>query len=241
MDKETIAGVYRNRKSYQQFEVDDGDIQLKYIRKYIPDDTSLPILDAGCGNGRYALKLKGMGYSNISAVDLFDSIPVDGIDYHKASIENLPFEDLHFAFVYANSVIYYPRDTKLVINELKRVLKPGGVLLITAHTRYSLFTLKRVIQRFFNSGKAKHLKGVRFKSAAAYRKLLQDCGFEVVLVDGFLLSFVWVPSINLIIALCNKYLKTRFQPVRQQITRNRCFARLKSEIAYHMILAAVKK
>src|SRR5512145_2038806 len=148
MDNKTIVDIYLKRKAYKSFEIDDRDIVLQYILKYISPERDASILDAGCGNGRYALKLCRLNYTHISAVDLFESIPVKDVQYFRAGIENLPFDDTTFRFVYAISVIYYPTDTERAVKEFSRVLKPGGVILITAHTRYSLFTLRRIVLRF---------------------------------------------------------------------------------------------
>src|SRR5512133_1208059 len=122
MDNNTIKDIYLERKSYQSLHVDDSDIQLQYILKFIPADKNISILDAGCGNGRRALKLSHLNYTNVSAVDLFDSIPVKEIKYFKASIEDLPFNNNEFEFVYAMSVIYYPADPGKAIKEFERVL-----------------------------------------------------------------------------------------------------------------------
>jgi ubiquinone/menaquinone biosynthesis C-methylase UbiE len=241
MDSKTIADVYLKRKSYHQLEVEDTDIQLQYIIRYIPEDQTAPILDAGCGNGKYALKLLHMNYANISAVDLYKSITVKEISYHQAGIENLPFDDSTFQFIYSNSVIYYPSDTEKAIRELARVLRPGGLLLMTAHTRYSLFTLKRVLQRFFKSRKVRHLQDVRFKSAGEYIRLLQNNGFELLRVDGFMLSFILVPFYNMLRLFLFKYSGIKPAPVKYSITNNKHVARIKSVFAYHMVLVARKE
>jgi ubiquinone/menaquinone biosynthesis C-methylase UbiE len=209
--------------------------------KFIPTDKNISILDAGCGNGRRALKLFHLNYTKISAVDLFDSIPVKEINYFKASIEDLPFNNNEFEFVYAMSVIYYPTDPGKAIKEFERVLKPGGTLIITAHTKYSLFTLKRIFMRLLKRKNVQHLKDVRFKSANEYIGLLKRSNFEINLIDGFNLSFIFVPAYNLFKAALAKYTKINLPFFPQRITKSKAIARLKSIFAYHMIIVARKK
>ena len=49
-----------------------------------------------------------------------------------------------------NSVIFYLANPEKRIMEFKRVLKKGGIVFITAHTKYSLFILWRCIKRLFD-------------------------------------------------------------------------------------------
>ncbi|MBN1144183.1 MAG: methyltransferase domain-containing protein [Bacteroidales bacterium] len=240
MDNKTILDIYLKRKAFQSFEIDDRDIVLQYMLKYIPREHDAPILDAGCGNGRYALKLCRLNYTGISAVDLFESIPVKDVQYFRAGIENLPFEDNSFRFIYAISVIYYPTDTEGAVKEFSRVLKPGGVVLITAHTKYSLFTLRRIMLRFLGNKKVKHLNGVRFKTASEYCSLLRNNGFNIRLVDGYNMSFILLPTYNYIRAVFSKYFHLHLPAIHGHITQNSFMARLKSIFAYHMIIVAEK-
>jgi ubiquinone/menaquinone biosynthesis C-methylase UbiE len=53
--------------------------------------------------------------------------------------ENLPFPDNHFDFVYSFGVIHHSPDTKKIISEIHRVLKPGGKFWITVYHKNSLF------------------------------------------------------------------------------------------------------
>ncbi len=240
MDSKTIVDIYLKRKAFKSFEIDDRDIVLQYILKYIPGEHDASILDAGCGNGRYALKLCSLNYTNISAVDLFESIPVNDVKYFRAGIENLPFDDNSFRFIYAISVIYYPADTEGAVKEFSRVLKPGGIVLITAHTKYSLFTLKRVILRLLGNIKVKHLNEVRFKTASEYCTLLRNNGFNIRLIDGYNLSFIFLPTYNYIRAVFSKYLHLHLPAIHGHITQNRFVSRLKSIFAYHLIIVAEK-
>lgn len=102
----------------------------------------MKLLDLGCGLGRHSMYMAQKGF-DVTAVDLSDL----GVTHLKewAAKENLavqtgvcnmltlPFENSSFDCIMAYNVIYHT-DTPGVIsalNEIKRVLKPGGELFIT--------------------------------------------------------------------------------------------------------------
>lgn len=57
------------------------------------------------------------------------------IQLSRASIERLPFPDAHFDSVVVTLVLCSVRDPVYGLHEIKRVLKPGGSLLLLEHVR----------------------------------------------------------------------------------------------------------
>ena len=55
-----------------------------------------------------------------------------------ADAENLPFEDGTFDAVYSWGVLHHSPDTQKAVNEVYRVLKPGGFAKIMIYNKYSL-------------------------------------------------------------------------------------------------------
>jgi ubiquinone/menaquinone biosynthesis C-methylase UbiE len=53
--------------------------------------------------------------------------------------EQLPYDDNSFDFVYSFGVVHHTPDTQKVIDEIHRVLKPGGRCYITVYNKDSLF------------------------------------------------------------------------------------------------------
>ena len=51
--------------------------------------------------------------------------------------ENLPYPDSYFDVIYSNGVIHHSPDTQKMIDEMFRVLKPGGVIKIMVYARNS--------------------------------------------------------------------------------------------------------
>jgi ubiquinone/menaquinone biosynthesis C-methylase UbiE len=106
-------------------------------------DPSLPVLDAGCGTGRDSISLARMGL-NVIAADLsptmlaearqrlHDQPGVERITFRCMDMHALELADASCAGVLASaSFLHIPkRENLTVLNELVRVLAPGGPLLL---------------------------------------------------------------------------------------------------------------
>ena len=92
------------------------------------------VLDAGCGKGRYAALVKQHApHTEVHAIDvsaeMLTHVPA-GIHTQTASIQDLPFPDASFEFVYCIEALEHVPNPQAAIAEMARVLTPGGRLLI---------------------------------------------------------------------------------------------------------------
>ncbi len=92
------------------------------------------ILDAGCGKGRYAALIKQYSPdAEIHAVDVSDEmlkhVP-SNIVTRKASIQDLPYTDESFDLIYCIEALEHVPNPEAAIDEMVRVLRPGGRLVI---------------------------------------------------------------------------------------------------------------
>ncbi|MFV2116177.1 class I SAM-dependent methyltransferase [Micromonospora sp. LOL_025] len=96
------------------------------------------ILDAGCGSGPLSAALRAKGAVvtgfDVSAamVDLARQRLGEDADLHVADLSApLPFADAEFDDVVASLVLHYLEDWSGPLAELRRVLKPGGRLILS--------------------------------------------------------------------------------------------------------------
>lgn len=59
-------------------------------------------------------------------------------EFIHADAENMPFADNTFDVVYSNGVIHHTPNTKRVVDEMYRVLKPGGKVIVMVYAENSL-------------------------------------------------------------------------------------------------------
>ncbi|MFH0878912.1 MAG: methyltransferase domain-containing protein [Lentisphaerota bacterium] len=239
MDYNEIERVYRQRFEGARRLVQNEDNQWLYLLKQMPATREVCILDAGCGDGAYALKLAHEGYPHVQAIDLFDRLETEqAFIYTRASIDATPFLEGYFDLIYSFSVIFYLQDPVAGLKEFYRILRPGGILVLSMHTKYSLFTLDRIVRRAL--GRAEHLNGVRFYSAGAYKDMLQCAGFKVMDVDGF--GLFYSPR-NVINRICHK-LGGRFHGPDTGLAPFSAWRKMmkwfRATTGYHMLIAARK-
>ncbi len=98
------------------------------------------ILDAGCGSGPLAAALRDSGAVvtgfDVSAamIDLARQRLGGDADLHVADLASpLPFADAEFDDVVASLVLHYLEDWAGPLAELRRVLKPGGRLILSVN------------------------------------------------------------------------------------------------------------
>ena len=134
------------------------------LRGNITED--MTVLDAGCGYGRNLVYLLRLG-CEIYGVDA----DPDGIDhvrqlsailspnlpasnFQAGMIENMPFAETFADVVICNSVLHFARDDghfEAMLNELWRVLRPGGLLFCRLGSRIGM-NFERVRGNIYSIG-----------------------------------------------------------------------------------------
>ncbi|HEX4467573.1 MAG TPA: methyltransferase domain-containing protein [Solirubrobacteraceae bacterium] len=174
--------------------LEPSEIRLRaaFLREQLASLTvGARVLDVGCGEGVFTALLATMG-ADVLGADVaeeplrrarvahpqlrFELMPVDGA---------WPFEDACFDAVWAGEVIEHLADTAAWLSELRRVLRSGGLLLLSTPDHGLLTRLasavshRRFAARFDPRGQ--HL---RFYERTTLSHLIQDFGFEQIRVRG---------------------------------------------------------
>jgi SAM-dependent methyltransferase len=105
------------------------------------------VLDAGCGPGVTSLTLSQQGYK-VTAIDTdpakIEILRLLGLSLGRnlaaqiATVCDLPFRDASFDKVLCAEVLEHVEDDRRAVAELARVLRPGGVLVITVPSKHSI-------------------------------------------------------------------------------------------------------
>jgi ubiquinone/menaquinone biosynthesis C-methylase UbiE len=128
--------------AYRDFWWNEGFLNL--LAKRLQLHTHFKLLDVGCGQCHWSrLLVDYLGSpASVSGVDndkkwakgendLTEYFKSKGIDFDlkKGDAHELPYEDETFDIVTCQTLLIHVQQPKVVIDEMKRVLKPGGTIL----------------------------------------------------------------------------------------------------------------
>jgi 2-polyprenyl-3-methyl-5-hydroxy-6-metoxy-1,4-benzoquinol methylase len=160
----------------------DLDVRLAFMREGVRSGEH--VLDLGSGEGTFTEWLARIGAAPLGAEVAeaavrrartahpeleFRLVPIDG---------SLPLQDNSFDVVWATEVIEHVADTGRWLSEVRRVLKPGGRVLLTTPSHGRLRVALGGIERFSQPlGDHLHLY-----TRASLTQLLREFGFGEVSV-----------------------------------------------------------
>lgn len=135
---------------YDEFAADyvaenDASLLNRYYERpamleLIGEPTGRSILDAGCGSGALSVELRERGAliagfdASTAMVEIARQRLGDDADLRVADLgQPLPYADAAFDDVVASLVLHYLRDWRAPLAELRRVLRPGGRLILSVN------------------------------------------------------------------------------------------------------------
>lgn len=142
------------------------------------------VLDLGCGDGLYLPTLAthcdtviGVDRSTL-ALERATAKAGSAQLHEVQDNERLPLADNQVERIWCVDTLEHVVDTQVVLSEARRVLKPGGMILISTPAHPLRLRLKLALagwEHHFDPFSA-HL---RFYTAKSLRSALADCGFDV--------------------------------------------------------------
>jgi SAM-dependent methyltransferase len=156
------------------------------IIRAVLDGCDLPadarILDAGCGSGRTLDELAH--YGRASGVDISqDAVDTARSRGHRdvriGAIEEMPFDDGSFDLVTCLDVVEHTPDDRRALGELRRVTRPGGLLLVTVPAYQSLWSSHDEVNLHYRRYRAGSLQTA---AAAAGWAPIRDTYFNSLLL-----------------------------------------------------------
>lgn len=194
----SLLAAYRSWRASDLGRITDR-IEEELILGLIGPVEGKRILDVGCGDGVLCHRLVQGG----AAVTGLDADPrmlavarerVCGLEGNARFIEGdarkLPFADETFDAVVAITVLCFVVDAERAVNEMARVLRPGGRLVIGELGRHSLWAAKRRISGWLGS---KAWRAATFQSGRDLKRLATVARLDVGEVRGA----VYYPPCNL--------------------------------------------
>lgn len=142
------------------------------------------ILDLGCGDGQLSARLAAGG-ARVTGVDasaeMTAAARARGITAEHGAAERLPFADASFDAVFSNAVLHWVRDQDAMMDEVRRVLRPGGrfVAEMGGHGNVAAIrvALIAVLERHGHGGLEDEVN--YYPTPEAYTRRLEGHGFTV--------------------------------------------------------------
>jgi SAM-dependent methyltransferase len=165
-----------------------ANIIIRIASKYFNNPESINILDIGSGIGLTDHHLSKF-FKNLHGVDIEEGVIKKaseynpGVKYGLYSGLNLPFENNSMDMVFAINVLHHvlPDNWKNFIDEMNRVLKPGGIAAVFEHNPVNPLTRLAVSRCEFDRD-----------AILIYKKQLREkftaCGFKIS-KEAFILFF----------------------------------------------------
>lgn len=145
------------------------------IARVIPRGSE--VLDVGCGNGFIAHHLSAMLGTNVVGIDVADSTDAL-IDYRRYNGREFPAANDSFDAVVLAYVLHHAQDVHLMLSEMKRVLRPGGVAIIYEDIPETVWD--RFICWTHDLKWRKRTGACTFRSESEWRELFDESGLELL-------------------------------------------------------------
>lgn len=177
---------YENYWVGQDNYLSDFNIKWPKLKKFIPTNDNITIVDFGCGNGKILKEIKkinpkakliGLDVSEIALQEAKRNLPE--VEFYKIiDGEKFPLNDDVADFIFSSEVVEHIYDTENAFSEIARVLKANGKILLT--TPYHGF-IKNLLITFFAFNKHFNPTGahIRFFTKKTLFDLLENNGFNI--------------------------------------------------------------
>lgn len=184
-----------------------GDMALKRRAEKIITELELKdglkILDLGCGDGFYLHLLSELGNYELTAIDnnpkaiklakkYLGKKPSEKINFILGDVNKLPFKSSQFDRIIASELLEHLDEERKVLKEWLRVLKKGGILVVTVPAKnYPFFwdPINWLLERLFKTHiKSGFWSGIwnehgRLYTPDSVKKVVQLAGFKDIRIQ----------------------------------------------------------
>lgn len=161
----------------------------KGLLEFVPEDAGQSILDVGCGTGSLTAQLadragRVVGVdSSPSMVERARRLHPD-VDFAVCDALELPFEG-EFDVVFSNAVFHWIGDHDALLRAVRRVLKPGGVLVCEFGASGNVETIDAAFERACAEAGFDYASKFNFPTVERFAGQLAANGFSADRVCAF--------------------------------------------------------
>lgn len=210
-----------------------GDMALKrragWIMQELNPKSGDKIVDIGCGDGYYLHLISNMGIANLTLTGT--DYDVKGLEKTKFNLKNkkinvypgdlmkkLPFKSDSFNKAVMSEVAEHLPDDVKGLREVRRILKPGGVLCLTVpNANYPFlwdpinWLLERIFSTHIKSGFFAGLwnQHIRLYTQKQISVVVEKAGFRIEKAES--LTFWCLPFNHYLVNLVARYLSIQYQ------------------------------
>jgi ubiquinone/menaquinone biosynthesis C-methylase UbiE len=182
---------------------------------YLGDIGGKKVLDLGCGTGNYAIELARRG-AIVTGVDAsMDVLETAGekakaerlqIGFLAGQAEALPLKTGSFDLLVSVTACEFFGNMRAAADEMRRVVKPGGKIVIGTINKLSLYGIEKRIG-------ASHKKESSYKNARFYSIFEMKRFFDVIRWKTTLFALPWMPARAFaVFEKCDRFLSTLMKP-----------------------------
>lgn len=171
----THGGVFADEDFARQYAQKHQKMAENFGREYARKLTSRgfekgKILDVGCGFGGTAIALaQEFPYAEVSGIDLSELLLrladqaakaahlEERVTFDKEDVHRMPYQDDAFEVVLNINMVHLVEDPVKMLDEMERVLVPGGFLFVADLRRSWLGLVEKEIKSALTLQEAKHL------------------------------------------------------------------------------------
>lgn len=128
-----------------------GNRRREQVLAVLPHRSKSAYLDCGCGDGEFTLQMANkIGTKNIYGIEIIDSeikkAKKNGIKVNKVDLDSIfPYPDNKFSVITAIQVIEHLFEVDNFVSEIYRILKPGGIVVISTENLASLHNIAALL------------------------------------------------------------------------------------------------
>jgi ubiquinone/menaquinone biosynthesis C-methylase UbiE len=176
----STAGVFdgwrrRWRREQRRRKVGRAYDMALEIARVIPPGSE--VLDVGCGNGFIAHHLSAMLGAKVIGIDLGTSVDAP-IDYRRYDGTRFPVDEYSLDAVLLCYVLHHTQDVRIVLNEMRRVLRDGGLAVVYEDIPRSWWD--KGVCWIHNRQWRGRTGPCTFRRESEWRSLFESFGFEIV-------------------------------------------------------------